>query len=48
MALCGYTELEPLDVVQVFDGPAGSGNVAVVGIRPAEDAESPLPVWRTR
>ena len=37
------TELEPLDVVHVFDGPAGIGNVAVVGIRPAVDAESPLP-----
>ena len=37
------TELEPLDVVQVFDGLAGIGNVAVVGIGPAEDAETTFP-----
>ena len=36
-------ELEPLDVVQVFDGLAGIGNVAVVGIGPAEDAEATFP-----
>ena len=36
-------ELEPPDVVQVFDGLAGIGNVAVVGIGPAEDAEATFP-----